>query len=98
MILVKQGFPQIIDDNDLAYFAFLQALISSVDAQAEGCVIKTPKAIVFRITPSKATLYDILLKTIKDANNAFGIKVIFSKSMTTSKSVSYRIEIKEAPN
>lgn len=96
MIFSKEGFPAIIDDNEVAYYNMIQTMIESADCSALGHLIKTPEAVIVRITPSNINLYKIVLQTIKEINTMFGLTVEFSKSITTSKNIVYKIKIERS--
>lgn len=96
MIFSKEGFPAIIDDNEVAYYNFLQGMLEAADPSALGHLVRTPEAVIIRITPSQLTLYQILLTVIKEVNTVFGIVVDFSKSITTSKNIVFKIKIERS--
>jgi len=93
MIFSRQGFSRVNQDNEEVYFNFLQTLVEASDTLAEGNIVKSPSAIIVRITPSKPNLYKLLFQTVKDANNAFGLRVEFSKSISSSHNIVYRINL-----
>ena len=93
MKITKEGFPPIIDDNEVAYYNMLQSMVEAADSEALGHLQRTPDSVIIRITPSKNDLYSIILLVVKEINTIFGLVVEFSKSIKTSKNIVFRIKI-----
>lgn len=93
MIFTRQGFSRVNQDNEEVYYNFLQSLVEASDSQAMGNITKSPSSVMVRITPSKPSLYKLIFQTVKDANNAFGLQVEFSKSISSTHNIVYRIII-----
>lgn len=93
MTVTLHGDYHRMPDNEATYYNLLTGYLESVDYYACMMVNKSAKKVSFRITPSDPILLMGLLSAVKDLNNQFGIKVAFSKSIKTSQSISFDIDI-----
>ena len=93
MELIKKFFPKIMQDNDENYFLHLSAIIDSVDELAKMEVIKNPKSFNFRIVPSLPKYNQSLLQEILKFHNQFGIHLNLSKSIKSSSTITFELEI-----
>jgi hypothetical protein len=93
MITNKRFFPPVLSDNELAYFAHLEGVISSVDELSSLEVTKNPNSYHFRLAPSLPKYNTLLLEEILKLHNVFQIKLKLSKSIKTSATITFEIEL-----
>jgi len=93
MEIHKRFFPEIILDNEANYLAMLQGIIESVDEYASMEIIKVPEAYKFRIVPSLPRYNNMLLEEILKLNNLFHIRLDLGKSIKTSSTITFQIEL-----
>ena len=93
MVVVKKCFPEIISENEDAYFKHLIGLIESRDELCSMEITKSPKSYHFRIAPSIPIYTEILLQDILKLHNLFSIKLDLSKSIKTSSTIVYDIKL-----
>lgn len=82
-------------DNDVNYFLQLEGIINSVDEEASLMITKQNNFYNFRIAPSHPKYLNILIEQLNIFHNMYKIKVDFSKSIKTSATISFRIQIEE---
>ncbi len=93
MQLHKKFFPTVMQDNELAYFAHLQGVIDSVDELSILEVTKHPTAYHFRLAPSLPKYNNLLLEEILKLHNLLQIKLNLSKSIKSSATIVFEIEL-----
>ena len=94
MEVQKKFFPKIMSENDANYFAHLEGVISSVDELANVQITKNPHSYVFRIATSVPMYTQPLLQELLKFHNLYKIKLNLSKSIRTSSTIFFEIEIK----
>ena len=94
MEIVKKFFPKILSENDANYFAHLEGVISSIDELANVQIIKNPHSYQFRIAPSVPMYTQPLLQELLKFHNLYKIKLNLSKSIRTSSTIFFEIELK----
>ncbi len=82
-----------MQDNELAYFAHLEGIISSVDELAIMEITKNPSTYHFRIATSLPKYNEMLLQEILKLHNIFQIKLDLSKSIKSSATIVFDIEL-----
>jgi hypothetical protein len=93
MHVIKKYFPEIMDDNEVVYFNHFFGMIESIDELCSMEITKKPTGIHFRIAPSSPKYNDSLLQEILKFHNVFKIKLNLSKSMKTSATITFDIDI-----
>lgn len=93
MEFYRKGFPKIIPDNDNVYLEHLRGVIESVDEYSSVEVTKTPHSYNFRIVPSVPKYTQSILREIMRINTLYGIYLEFSKSIRTSSTIIFSIEV-----
>ena len=93
MVISRRFFPEIMLENEQNYLAQLEGIISSVDEYANMEIIKTPDAYLFRIVASVPKYNETLLQEILQFNNLFGIRLDLSKSIKSSTTIAFKINI-----
>lgn len=93
MELITKGFPQIMRDNDVLYLQNLYAVIESVDEYSSMEIINTAENIHFRIAPSEPKYSQSILKEILKLNNMYGIQLELGKSIRTSSTITFNINL-----
>jgi hypothetical protein len=93
MEVYKRFFPEILLDNEEVYFAHLEGVLNSVDELASLEVIKTPEAYHFRLISSLPKYNEMLLQEILKLHNVFQIRLILSKSIKSSGTITFDISI-----
>jgi len=93
MQIHKKFFPSVMQDNELAYFAHLQGIIDSVDELSTLEVVRHPKSYHFRLAPSLPKYNSLLLEEILKLHNLLQIKLNLSKSIKSSATIVFEIEL-----
>ncbi len=93
MEVVHKDFPKIMRDNDEVYLAHLEAVIGSVDELSSLEIRYTTHSYHFRLAPSAPKYVQLLLSEILKLNNTYGIKLVLSKSIRTSSTITFDIEL-----
>jgi len=93
MQINKKFFPQVMQDNELAYFAHLEGIISSVDELSTLEITKNPNSYHFRLAPSVPMYNEMLLEEILKLHNMFKIRLNLSKSIKSSATIVFEINL-----
>ena len=93
MQINKKFFPEVMQDNEIAYFAHLEGIISSVDELSTLEITKNPNAYHFRLAPSLPKYNEMLLEEILKFHNMFQIRLSLSKSIKSSATIVFDIEL-----
>jgi hypothetical protein len=93
MTVSKRFFPEVMPDNELAYFAHLEGVINSVDELSTLEITRNPYSYHFRLAPSLPKYNEILLEEILKLHNIFQIKLNLSKSIKSSGTISFEINL-----
>ncbi|NBW33765.1 MAG: hypothetical protein EBR30_01770 [Cytophagia bacterium] len=93
MTINKRFFPEVLQDNELAYFAHLEGVINSVDELSSLEITKNPHAYHFRLAPSLPKYNEMLLEEILKLHNIFQIKLNLSKSIKASATIVFEINL-----
>ena len=93
MQIVKKFFPEVMQDNETAFFAHLEGILEAVDELASMEITKKPKAYAFRLAPSLPKYNNMLIEEILKFHNKFGIRVDMSKSIKSSATIVFQIEL-----
>lgn len=91
----KKFFPQVMQDNELAYFSHLEGIISSVDELSTLEITKNPLSYHFRLAPSLPKYNDMLLEEILKLHNMFQIRLNLSKSIKSSATIVFEINLED---
>jgi hypothetical protein len=95
MIISKRFFPVVIPDNEIAYFAHLEGIISSVDELATLEVTKNPNSYHFRLASSLPKYNNMLLEELLKFHNMLQIKIDMSKSIKSSATITFEINLNQ---
>jgi hypothetical protein len=93
MKINKKFFPQVMQDNELTYFAHIEGIIDSIDELSTLEITKNPESYHFRIAPSLPMYNEPLLQEILKFHNMFQIKLNLSKSIKSSATITFEIEL-----
>ena len=93
MQISKKFFPEVMQDNEIAYFAHLEGVISSVDELSILEITKNPNSYHFRLAASVPRYNDMLLEEILKLHNIFQIKLDLSKSIKASATIVFEISL-----
>ena len=93
MEIQRKFFPKIMKDNDEIYFAHLEGIICSVDEYSNMMITKQPDFYSFRIATSLPKYNNMLIEQLINFHNVLNMKLIFSKSMKTSGTIAFKIQI-----
>ena len=93
MQINKKFFRQVMQDNELAYFAHLEGIISSVDELSTLEITKNPNSYHFRLAPSLPMYNELLLEEILKFHNMFKIRLDLSKSIKSSATITFEINL-----
>jgi hypothetical protein len=95
MQINKKFFPQVMQDNEIAYFAHLEGIISSVDELSTLEITKNPHSYHFRLAPSLPMYNEMLLQEILKLHNLFKIRLNLSKSIKSSATIVFEINLED---
>lgn len=93
MTVSKRFFPEVMPDNETAYFAHLEGVINSVDELSTLEITKNPYSYHFRLAPSLPKYNELLLEEILKLHNIFQIKLNLSKSIKSSGTINFEINL-----
>jgi hypothetical protein len=93
MQINKKFFPEVMQDNELAYFAHLQGIIDSVDELATLEITRNPNSYHFRLAPSIPRYNDMLLEELLKFHNLLQIHLDLSKSIKSSATIVFDITL-----
>lgn len=93
MTISKRFFPEVMADNEIAYFAHLEGVINSVDELSTLEITKNPYSYRFRLAPSLPKYNEMLLEEILKLHNIFKIKLNLSKSIKSSATITFEINL-----
>jgi len=93
MQINKKFFPEVMQDNEIAYFAHLEGIIDSVDELSIMEVTKNPNSYHFRIAGSLPMYNEMLLEELLKFHNIFQIKLDLSKSIKSSATIVFEINL-----
>jgi len=93
MTVNKRFFPEVMPDNEQAYFAHLEGVINSVDELSTLEITKNPYSYHFRLAPSLPKYNELLLEEILKLHNIFQIKLNLSKSIKASATIVFEINL-----
>jgi hypothetical protein len=82
-----------MQDNELAYFAHLEGILSSVDELSSLEITRNPHSYHFRLAPSLPKYTELLLEEILKFHNMLQIRLILSKSIKTSAVINFEINL-----
>jgi hypothetical protein len=93
MTIHKRFFPEVMLDNEIAYFAHLEGVISSIDELSSLEIVKNPNSYNFRLAPSLPKYNEMLLEEILKLHNMFQIRLNLSKSIKSSNTIVFDIQL-----
>lgn len=93
MQINKKFFPEVMQDNELAYFAHLEGIISSVDELSTLEVTRNPNSYHFRLAPSVPMYNEMLLQELLKFHNLLQIQLDLSKSIKSSATIVFDITL-----
>lgn len=91
MQINKKFFPEVMQDNELAYFAHLEGIISSVDELSTLEITRNPNSYHFRLAPSVPMYNEMLLQELLKFHNLLQIQLDLSKSIKSSATIVFDI-------
>jgi hypothetical protein len=93
MQINKKFFPEVMQDNESAYFAHLEGLIDSIDELCSMEITRGPYSYHFRIATSIPQYNELLLQELLKFHNMFQIKLNMSKSIKSSATIVFDIDL-----
>jgi hypothetical protein len=93
MTVNKRFFPQVMSDNEAAYFSHLIAVVEAVDELSTLEITKNPHSYHFRLASSLPKYNEMLLEEILKLHNIFQIKLNLSKSIKSSATINFEISL-----
>ena len=93
MQINKKFFPEVMQDNEIAYFAHLEGIIDSIDELSTLEITKNPNAYHFRLAPSLPKYNELLLEELLKFHNIFQIRLSLSKSIKSSATITFEINL-----
>lgn len=82
-----------MQDNDENYFHHFFAILEACDEESKVEITKNPHSYNFRIVASLPKYNPILLEEILKFHNQFGIRLNLSKSIKSSSTIMFELEI-----
>ena len=82
-----------MQDNEIAYFAHLEGVIGSVDELSTLEITKNPQSYHFRLAASLPKYNNMLLEEILKLHNLFKIRLDLSKSIKSSATIVFEINL-----
>jgi hypothetical protein len=89
----RRYFPKILLDNEAVYFQHLCGVVDSVDELSCMEITRTTHGYSFRISPSIPKYAQAILHEILKLNTIYGINLELSKSMRTTSTIAFSIEM-----
>lgn len=93
---VRRGFLKILTDNEESYFNHLNGIIDSIDELSSMEITKKPTAYHFRIATSLPKYNEMLIQELLKFHNLFHIKLNMSKSIKTSATIVFEINLENS--
>jgi len=93
MQINRKFFPEVMQDNEMNYFAHLEGIIDSIDELSSMEITKKPTAYHFRIATSLPKYNNMLIEELLKFHNLFHIKLNMSKSIKTSATIVFEITL-----
>jgi hypothetical protein len=93
MNVITKFFPEIIQDNDMIYFARLEGLIESIDELSSLQITRNTNAYHFRLAPSHPKYIEVLFRELLNFHNMYNIRLNISKSIKTTGTISFEITL-----
>lgn len=93
MIVNKKFFPKVMLDNDMIYLQHLFGVIESVDELSVLEITKNNDNYKFRLVSSLPKYNPMLLEEILKLHNLFKIKLDLSKSIKSSGTIVFSINL-----
>jgi hypothetical protein len=93
MQISKKYFPEVMQDNELAYFAHLEGIISSVDELSTLEITRNPNSYHFRLAASVPRYNEMLLEELLKFHNLLQIHLDLSKSIKSSATIVFDITL-----
>ncbi len=82
-----------MQDNEQTYFAHVEGIIDSIDELSTLEITRNPNSYHFRLAPSLPKYNEFLLQEILKFHNLFQIKLNLSKSIKSSATITFEIEL-----
>ena len=95
MQIIRKFFPEVMQDNETAFFAHLEGIIASVDELSTLEITKNPHSYHFRLAPSLPKYNEMLRQEILKLHNLFQIKLNLSKSIKSSATIVFEINLED---
>lgn len=92
MVILRKFFP-ILLENEKNYFAQLEGIIDSVDEYSSLQITKTQQNFIFRLAPSHPKYTNMLIEEIIKYHNLLHIRLDFSKSIKTTGTIIFKINL-----
>lgn len=93
MEIHKRFFPEILQENDMTYLAYLEGVLAAVDEYASLEITKCLNGYQFRLAPSAPRYSKIILEEILKLHNLFHIRLDISKSIKSSGTIFFKINL-----
>lgn len=93
MTVNTKFFPNVLLDNETAYFKNLIGIIESVDELSTLEITKNPNSYHFRLAPSLPKYNEMLLEELLKFHNMFQIRLSLSKSIKASATITFEIDL-----
>ena len=90
----RKGFKPIIADNEEIFFSMIVGVTESVDEFAKIQITQVIEGVQFRISSSLPKYTPLLIEEVLKLHNHLGIHLDISKSIKSSSSIVFTINLK----
>ena len=93
MQISRKFFPEVQLENEKTYFAHLEGVIDSVDEYSSLQITRMKSSYIFRLAPSVPKYNNLLLEEILKLHKMFNIHLDISKSIKTTGTIVFKINL-----
>lgn len=93
MIVNRSDLPSILKDNEDIFIQNIKCCIDHSDPAATVDIRKSSSDLIFHILPSIEEFRQGIINNLLVIHRNFGIKIIFSKSLAVSKTISFHVTL-----
>jgi hypothetical protein len=88
-----KNFPPVIPDNEDVYYKYLQATIETIDYLSSLQIVRASSAVHVKLSPSHPRYIHRLIGALNDFHNMMGMRIHYSKSIKTSCTINFQINL-----
>lgn len=91
MSTLKSDLPKIIKDNEDIYIQSIKCCVDHADPNSKIEIRNIDNGLIFHIKPTTDLFKQLIIENLLSVHRSMGLKVIFSKSLAISSTVSFTI-------